>query len=53
MRYWVADTWDALIPPEFDDLKFTRSGWFDKRRHAGYYSAFRKWLDDMDAAIRK
>jgi hypothetical protein len=53
MTIWFADTWQAPIPQEFSGIKFTKSGWFDRRRHASYYAAFRKWLDDMDAASRK
>ena len=46
IRLWMGDYGDHLIPYQFRNLRFTKSGWPDKR--CRLYGEFMAWVKAVD-----
>lgn len=50
IRLWMGDYGDHLIPWQFRSLRFTKSGWPDKR--CRLYGEFMAWVQAVDVPDR-
>jgi hypothetical protein len=44
---WVGNFGTYIIPKELRYFKYTKNGWFDRRRGMDYYKPLTDWLTEM------